>query len=257
MIRTAQRSVPAPIRGVAAPPRGLTAPRRRLAAPRWAIAARRVLGHSGANILTASRYPLGVLLAVLFSIDSDAALWGIVAVVCVAGLTDLLDGPVARRTGQAGRRDGAALDPLADDFILLTGLMCLVSASVVPLLVAALIFWVRASLVLVRLLRAVRVERYAAPRPSTRASMAGWYIGEAVLFAGYAAADSMPWLGDAAVRGSVLGAMSVLVIVAAADFVWHTHRSALIKLFAVDDTDQEPDEVVDSSDSDPPSPVRV
>jgi phosphatidylglycerophosphate synthase len=195
------------------------------------ISAHRTLPRKGANIITSLRYVFGVAIVVLFYVHSRSALVGIVGIVCLSALSDLVDGPVARRTRQATKPDGAVFDPLADDFVILSGLLCLLSASIAPLWFAALVLWVRASLVLVRMLGAVRHEPYAVPRKSTRASMAGLYIGEAALFAGYAAGDWVPWLAGATARNVVLGAMSALVAVAAADFVGATHRRTLVALF--------------------------
>ena len=195
----------------------------------------RALTKKIANVITSLRYVFGVLIVALFYVHSRAALVAIVAIVCLGALSDLLDGPVARRTRQATKPDGAVFDPLADDFVILSGLLCLLSAGVAPLWFAALVLWVRASLVLVRMLRAARAEPFAVPRLSTRVSMAGLYIGEAILFAGYAAGDWAPWLGGAAARHLVVWAMSALVVVAALDFVGATHRRTLSTLFMAGD----------------------
>ena len=59
-------------------------------------------GHIGfwtlANVLTLSRIPFGIA----FWFVTDRPTWAL-AVMIVGGATDLVDGAVARRSGQAGR----------------------------------------------------------------------------------------------------------------------------------------------------------
>jgi len=64
-----------------------------------------------ANVLTLSRIPFGI--GFWFVIDRPT--WAL-AVMIVGGATDLVDGAVARRRGQAGRNGvGAWLDPVCDN----------------------------------------------------------------------------------------------------------------------------------------------
>lgn len=87
-----------------------------------------------ANLLTMSRMSLAPLLVVL-------VLWGEMqwafAIFVIAGITDLLDGVIARRSGQQSTL-GAMLDPVADK-ILLTS--CFVALTWAPGLRSALPAW--------------------------------------------------------------------------------------------------------------------
>lgn len=87
-----------------------------------------------ANLLTMSRMSLAPLLVVL-------VLWGEMpwafAIFVIAGITDLLDGAIARRSGQQTTL-GAMLDPVADK-ILLTS--CFVALTWAPGLQVSLPAW--------------------------------------------------------------------------------------------------------------------
>ena len=63
-----------------------------------------------ADVLTLARLPL----AVAFPLTSSSA-WRL-AILGIAGATDLLDGPLARTFG--GSRFGAVLDPVADQLFM-------------------------------------------------------------------------------------------------------------------------------------------
>jgi CDP-diacylglycerol--glycerol-3-phosphate 3-phosphatidyltransferase len=80
------------------------------------------LRHVGISPDLLTAIGLGVSLATAFVIASGHLVWGVVGVI-VAGLADLLDGTVARRTGQASPR-GSFFDSVADrvsDAALLVG----------------------------------------------------------------------------------------------------------------------------------------
>lgn len=66
-----------------------------------------------ANLVTASRLLLSVPLFVLLLAPGDAARFGALAVLALAGLTDVVDGRIARALGQASKL-GAMLDLVAD-----------------------------------------------------------------------------------------------------------------------------------------------
>lgn len=87
-----------------------------------------------ANLLTMSRMSLAPLLVVL--VLQGEMRWAF-AIFVIAGLTDLLDGVIARRSGQLTTL-GAMLDPVADK-ILLTS--CFVALTWTPGLRAALPPW--------------------------------------------------------------------------------------------------------------------
>lgn len=66
-----------------------------------------------ANAVTASRLVLALPLFVLLMLPSDAAHWTALGVLVLAGLTDVVDGRIARAMNQASAR-GAMLDLIAD-----------------------------------------------------------------------------------------------------------------------------------------------
>lgn len=87
-----------------------------------------------ANLLTMSRMSLAPLLVVLVM---GAQMQWAFAIFVIAGITDLLDGVIARRSGQESTL-GAMLDPVADK-ILLTS--CFVALTWTPGLRVALPAW--------------------------------------------------------------------------------------------------------------------
>lgn len=91
-----------------------------------------------ANLLTMSRILLIPVFVVLFinPTPKRSLLAGLVFV--IASVTDLLDGYVARKTGQVTRL-GKLLDPIADKLLVLSGLILLVQFDRVAALVAILI----------------------------------------------------------------------------------------------------------------------
>ncbi len=78
-----------------------------------------------ANLLTLLR--MGMVPVVLICVLQGDYTWGLVVFV-VAGLTDMLDGVVARRSHQLTRL-GATLDPLADKILLSTSFVVLTWAA--------------------------------------------------------------------------------------------------------------------------------
>jgi cardiolipin synthase len=77
-----------------------------------------------ANVLTLSRIPFGIA----FWFVPDRPAWAL-AVMIVGGATDLVDGAVARRRGQAGRNGvGAWLDPVCDKFFVLSMVAALLTS---------------------------------------------------------------------------------------------------------------------------------
>lgn len=90
------------------------------------------------NLLTAFRFVLiPVFVLIYFSSIPNAFIWSIV-VFLVAGITDVLDGYIARTYNQVTKA-GTLLDPLADKLMTLTVLLCLVISDIVPLWVFIII----------------------------------------------------------------------------------------------------------------------
>lgn len=109
-------------------------------APRLGTALRAALATNVnlANFLTLSRILLIPVFVVLFIEPTPERSLLAALVFTVAAVTDLLDGYVARRTGQVTRL-GKLLDPIADKLLVLSGLILLVQFDRVAALVAILI----------------------------------------------------------------------------------------------------------------------
>ena len=88
-----------------------------------------------ANAVTFLRFAL--TLPLLTVISDEGASWRAWMGWCVLGSTDGLDGWLARRDGTT--RSGAFLDPLADKFLAIGGLVALAAQEVFPWLAVALI----------------------------------------------------------------------------------------------------------------------
>jgi cardiolipin synthase len=87
------------------------------------------------NLLTASRLALApVVVGLLAEGDVKTACW----VFAVAGLTDLLDGTIARLFNQRSIF-GAWLDPIADKVLLLSTLFALAVTGILPLWLAVIV----------------------------------------------------------------------------------------------------------------------
>lgn len=84
------------------------------------------------NILTIFRIVLIPVFIFLFFSDFDNNLTWALIVFAVAGITDILDGFIARKYNLVSDL-GKVLDPLADKLMLMTVLICLASMKLVPL----------------------------------------------------------------------------------------------------------------------------
>lgn len=155
---------------------------------------------------------------------------------CVIGVTDVLDGYVARRTSRT--ESGGILDPLADEFAVVTGILCLLSVDVIPLWFAALVFWSRSIFGLVRILSLTRGGAYAAPRVTTKVKMGVFYVGEGILFGSYALGSHLTVLRALWFKDTVLALVTAAIAIAVVDFVVITHRHLLLALYTHVDQQQ-------------------
>jgi cardiolipin synthase len=180
-------------------------------------------GHIGfwtlANVLTLSRIPFGIA----FWSVTDRPTWAL-AVMIVGGATDLVDGAVARRRGQAGRNGvGAWLDPVCDKFFVLSMVAALLtSRHPAPWIVVAI---VAREVVVVPLALAYRlvpgVRRrlsydFRAGRPGKLATLAQFAALTAMLFG----SGVLPWI--AALAG-------IVGLAAAGDYVRRALRAAALR----------------------------
>jgi cardiolipin synthase len=76
------------------------------------------------NLLTISRIAVIPILVALFWVDGDGARWVACAIFAAAGVTDYLDGYLARSWREQSRL-GALLDPIADKLLVATTLLLL------------------------------------------------------------------------------------------------------------------------------------
>ncbi len=92
------------------------------------------------NLITALRILLLVPLYGLLAFGGPEQRWWALGVFLLAGLTDIVDGQLARRTGRTSA-SGAMLDLLADRLLTLTTLLALVQVQAIagPFVVAALV----------------------------------------------------------------------------------------------------------------------
>lgn len=136
-----------------------------------------------ANAITVSRYLLATVTATLLLMTEGSTSRIIAAgILGAAYLTDVVDGPVARHTGSASdNNDGAILDTAADDFTFATMFLCFVAIEVLDAWVALFAIWIRAFILLIRLVALSRELPYPRPRWSTRAQGATYAVGQVVL----------------------------------------------------------------------------
>ena len=178
--------------------------------------------HSGfwtfANVLTLSRVPFGIA----FCFVTDRPTWAL-AVMIVGGATDLVDGAVARRRGQAGRNGvGAWLDPVCDKFFVLSMIAALlISRRPAPWIVVAIAAREVVVIPLALIYRLVPGVRrrlsydFRAGRPGKLATLAQFAALTAMLFG----SGVLPWL--AALAG-------IVGLAAAGDYVRRALRAAAL-----------------------------
>ncbi|SLM50143.1 CDP-diacylglycerol--glycerol-3-phosphate 3-phosphatidyltransferase [Nitrospira japonica] len=90
------------------------------------------------NVITLFRILLIPVFVILFITPTEDRSLSAAVIFVVAAMTDLLDGYVARRTGQITRL-GKLLDPIADKLLVLSALILLVNVDRVSALVAILV----------------------------------------------------------------------------------------------------------------------
>lgn len=186
-----------------------------------------------ANMLTASRYLLAVSLALLIALDTSLARYLLFFTTLALFLSDALDGMLSRRLGSVSPIIvGTVFDTMADDFVFVTASVCLFWKGILPLWLVLLIFWTRSIMLLVRLLNAVKVEPFAAPRPTTKAKGVGYGIALILLVGIYVLEAETGVVIPQATSQIIVAVVSLLTVIAAVDFV-ATYRRTVLALFIV------------------------
>lgn len=89
------------------------------------------------NILSTFRIILVPLFALVFFSDAEQAHTMAVGIFVLAGLTDILDGWIARKYNCISLL-GRVLDPLADKLMVMTALVCMAADGIIPYFVSIL-----------------------------------------------------------------------------------------------------------------------
>jgi cardiolipin synthase len=179
------------------------------------------------NALTILRLLLVPPLAVLLLRgEYEAALW----VAAIAGLTDALDGALARLFGWQSWL-GGVLDPLADKLLLVTGYACLWWQDVIPDWLAALVALRDVVIVVGATVWHRRIARLQ-PAPSLLGKLTT-FLQLVFLLA------CLVHLGSRAEFGAVLPALALLTaaltLLSGLDYVWRYGRRARATLGAPHD----------------------
>jgi len=93
-----------------------------------------------ANWLTLSRVLLALVFAWRFRVDDERALLTSLALLVLMGVSDILDGYLARRKN-GGSRAGELIDSVADGFARFTALLVFLDARLLPVWMVLVIFW--------------------------------------------------------------------------------------------------------------------
>jgi cardiolipin synthase (CMP-forming) len=175
------------------------------------------------NLLTASRIVAAPLLA-LAVLAAQAPRMAAVLVL-FAALSDLLDGMVARASGQVSDL-GEVLDPIADKILVVTALLLLLAErSVQGAGVWAVLTIVWRELLISGLREYVRLRGFPAPVSSlAKFKAAAQYLSVILLFAARIPSQYSAALSEA---GAVLlWAAAALTLYTGADYLWHAWRQS-------------------------------
>jgi cardiolipin synthase len=143
------------------------------------------------NMLTMSRFVLIPLFLILYLNDKSIAA---LCVLLVAGLTDILDGYIARRSGQV-TLTGKMLDPLADKLTMLSVILALLIKNVLPL--AAFVVMAFRELVMI-IASAIFHLRGLTTVPANflgKATTVIYYVAITLLFLEQSAGVNVLWFG--------------------------------------------------------------
>lgn len=195
-----------------------------------------------ANRVTATRFALVVLLALVAALfPGGAATLSLALVICV-WISDVVDGNLARAggAGAAGSPGGRAFDPAVDDLAYAVGFLVLSVEGLVPIWFVFLVLTVRSVFMAVRIVALAQGEPFPAPRFSGKGMGVALGLGQILLFA--TSAGILTALSRSGPHAALLAGMSVAALVALADFV-QAHRGVLLGLLSRPGRSGEPTEL--------------
>lgn len=114
------------------------------------------------NILSSIRILLVPVFAVVFFSDNPYAHYYALAIFIVAGLTDILDGFIARHFNLISKV-GTVLDPLADKLMQITALVCLTVDGLLPIWLMSLIILKEFAMIITGIYMYFRKKRTVIP----------------------------------------------------------------------------------------------
>ncbi|MFD2117021.1 CDP-alcohol phosphatidyltransferase family protein [Paenibacillus yanchengensis] len=142
------------------------------------------------NLLTSLRF---VMIPIYIAVFASGHMIPAFFVVVAAGITDVLDGYIARRTGQITQL-GSMLDPLADKLMLITVFVSLLVTKHIPLL-AALAMFVRDVLMIVAgILAHIRGMKTVPANWMGKLTTVLMYVAIMMIFFGLSYAITLLWV---------------------------------------------------------------
>ena len=129
------------------------------------------------NILSLSRMVLAPVFIFFFIQKTGWGAAGALLVAIAFEVTDLLDGEIARRTGQVSSL-GKFLDPLADSISRFTVFLCFLAAGYASVWVVAIIFWRDSMVASLRVMAATKGVIVSA---RVTGKIKAWFQGTAII----------------------------------------------------------------------------
>ena len=196
-----------------------------------------------ANRLTLSRLALVIALGIASAATAGSISSLTVVLLTCIWLSDVVDGPLARRgqrLGAAPRRDGQALDPVVDDLAYAVGFVVLCEVGLVPLGFVLLVLLVRCTFTLTRIVGLTQDRPFPRPRITGKVMGVTLGLGQCCLAAG-AAWTLAPFDQDGA-QTVILVVMTTTCAIALADFCF-VNRAVAREAVSPRRTEPEPAEV--------------
>jgi len=144
------------------------------------------------NLLTVLRIGLVPVYAIVFFSDSPYNMQGALLILILAGLTDILDGTLARKYKWVTDL-GSMLDPLADKLMMLTVMLCFVLAGRVSWLAAGLLIVRDTGMILVSVIFVSRGKKTVPATYWGKANTLLYYLALAALMFEWPNAAELLW----------------------------------------------------------------